>query len=111
MGSLDIDDRKCTIWHLATRVCVQKGYLCEQLPIYIILRIILFMLWLNFYFSVEKPELYENCKELFDSGDKGSLDYAASFSCFIIDYSQSIALTAVNTILPALFTKMIQLEG
>ena len=64
------------------------------------------MLWLNFYFSVEKPELYEKCKERFDSED-----YAASFSCFIIDYSQSIALTAVNTILPALFTKIIQFEG
>ena len=70
------------------------------------------MLWFNFYFRVEKPELYEKCKERFDPEDKdGSLDYAASFSCFIIDYSQSIALTAVNTILPALFTKMIQLEG
>ena len=65
----------------------------------------------NFYFRVEKPELYEKCKDRFDPEERGSLDYAASFSCFIIDYSQSIALTAVNTILPALFTKMIQLEG
>ena len=60
---------------------------------------------------MEKPKLYEKCRESFDPEDEDSLDYVASFTCFIIDYSQSIALTAVNTILPALFTKMIQLEG
>ena len=60
---------------------------------------------------MEKPKLYEKCREDVDSEEKESLDYIASFKCFIIDYSQSIALTAVNTILPALFTKMIQFEG
>ena len=78
---------------------------------HLFLRWNLFMLWFNFYFRVEKPQLYEKCKDRFDPEEKGSLDYAASFSCFIIDYSQSIALTAVNSVLPALFTKMIQLEG
>ena len=75
------------------------------------LKYYLLNLWLNPYFSVEKPKLYEKCRESVDSEDEESLDYVASFTCFIIDYSQSIALTAVNTILPALFTKMIQFEG
>ena len=52
--------------------------------------------------SLEKSDLCDNqCQGQQVDG------YTALFKCFMIQYSQSIVLTAVNTILPAIFTKMI----
>ena len=59
------------------------------------------------YFSLKKPELYEETCGV----NPATIDYLSNFKCYVIDYSQSILLTAVNTILPALFTKMIAYEG
>ena len=66
----------------------------------------LFLLFFNH--SLKKSDLYEkNCSQHPEDGffDTGLIE------CFMIQYSQSIVLTAVNTILPAVFTKMITYEG
>ena len=73
---------------------------------------ILHYLWfvlLNVHYRNEKPDIYEGAK----CGDStlSMGDYGNTLKCFTIEYSQSIALTAVNTILPLLFTRMILLEG
>ena len=60
----------------------------------------------TFIVSLKKSDFYDKqCGETQIDG------YTGLAKCFIIQYSQSIVLTAVNTILPAVFTKMIVYEG
>ena len=89
------------VWNMGNRVRVVKYGFPNPLKIdKIILQYCIEKL------SLEKSDLYDNqCQGQQVDG------YTALFKCFMIQYSQSIVLTAVNTILPAVFTKMIIYEG